>query len=99
MSRTSYSRSDGERPSTAVVNALAAHEDTDVGEIRPQLYDVVDPDALDALFGPRLDGRPRTSGRVVFTYLGHRVTVHSDGHVYVGEADETVESGVAPVDE
>lgn len=91
MARTSYSRSDGERLSTAVVNAIAAHEDTDPNDIRPQLYDAVDPDALDSLFGPRVDGKPRKGGRVVFSYHGHRVSAHSDGDVYVGEDDEADE--------
>jgi hypothetical protein len=88
MARTSYSRDDGERLSTAVVNAIAEHEDTAPNDVRPQLYDVVDPDALDALFGPRVDGKPRKGGRIVFDYHGHTVSADSDGDVYVDDADE-----------
>ena len=99
MARTSYSRDDGERLSTAVVNAIAKHEDTAPNDVRPQLYDVVDPDALDALFGPRVDGKPRKGGRIVFTYHGHQVSAHSDGDVYVGDADEAGDSNAGSADE
>lgn len=100
MARTSYSPRDGERLSTAVVNAIADHEGADTDEIRPHLYDVIDPDALDSLFAPRVDGRPRSGGRAVFTYHERRITVHGDGWVYVEDAsDGTSESETAAADE
>ena len=52
------------------------------------LNDYVDTEALEALFSPRLDGDPRAAGRVVFDCEGATVTVHSDGRVRVGDADE-----------
>lgn len=67
----------GERPlppSTAVVEAVAAHEGTDAERLDPPLNDVVDPDALDRLF----DGR-ETDARVTFRYRGHEVVVAADG--------------------
>ncbi len=70
MEHTSYRLQDGERPSTAVVNAIADHEGTSPHEIGPRLYDAVDPDALDSLFRQRVDGgfemvAKRCSGIVV----------------------------------
>ena len=46
-----------------------------------QLYDVIDPEALDALFAPRADGSPRPVGKVSFQYAGYWVTVSSEGAV------------------
>ncbi|WP_458185807.1 HalOD1 output domain-containing protein [Haladaptatus sp. NG-WS-4] len=62
-------------PSTGVAKAL--EELTDASA--PSLYDVVNPDSLDALFRPRHDGSPRSSGRVNFDYDGFAVTVDADG--------------------
>ena len=45
------------------------------------LYDVIDPEALDALFAPRADGSPRPVGEVSFQYAGYWVTVSSGGVV------------------
>lgn len=47
------------------------------------LWDVVDPEALDALF--RSEG---VSGHVEFTYLGYRVRVRSDGRIALSEPNE-----------
>ena len=44
----------------------------------PSLTDVVDPDALDALFSG-----DRTDGEVSFRYAGYRVTVTADRRVTV----------------
>ncbi|MFB9805009.1 HalOD1 output domain-containing protein [Haladaptatus pallidirubidus] len=46
MDRTSYRLEDDDRPSIAVINAIADHEGSSPDEIRPQLYDAVDPDAI-----------------------------------------------------
>jgi hypothetical protein len=63
-----------------VIRKVAAEKDVDPTTLDP-LYDVVNPDALEALFGPKLDGTPRAGGRVVFDYSGYHVTVASDGSV------------------
>lgn len=62
-----------ESVSIAVVNAVATHRDADPVEL-PPLYEWIDPDALDSLFGPTGSGGPR-SGRLEFTYDGHSITV------------------------
>lgn len=67
-------------PSAAVVQAVA--EDTGSAEIDLEpLHDVVDPDALDALF------KDRDNGKVVFRYAGRVVTVDASSDVHLEEAD------------
>ena len=71
------------RLSTTVVHALADCLGTDVTDGRVSLYDAVDPDALDRLFRPRHDGRPRSGGSLSFTVRDHYVTVSSDGEILI----------------
>lgn len=55
------------------------------------LYDVLDPDALDALFAPPSDGTPRDGGSVTFPLGDATVTVHATGEIVVatgGRGDE-----------
>ncbi|WP_227354437.1 HalOD1 output domain-containing protein [Haladaptatus salinisoli] len=50
----------------------------------PPLHRAVDVDALEALFGPRADGRLRPlTGTVSFVLAGHEVEVQSHGRVVV----------------
>ncbi|ELZ65992.1 hypothetical protein C5B91_09235 [Haloferax sp. Atlit-10N] len=56
-----------ESVSTAVVRAVSAVEGCEPCALRP-LADVIDPAALDSLFGPQYDGTPRTGGRLSFVY-------------------------------
>ncbi|MFC7230203.1 HalOD1 output domain-containing protein [Saliphagus sp. GCM10025308] len=70
-------------PVTAVVELVADREGTDPMELQPPLYDVIDPEALNALFAPTSRGRPRESGQVSFEYLGYDVTVRGNGDVSV----------------
>ena len=71
--------------SQAVVEAIAKREGIDATELEPPeyepLYAVVDPEALDALFSPTVDGRDRAPGSIGFEYGGYDVTVHSVGQV------------------
>ena len=53
--------------SELVVEAISACVGTDPIDLDVTLYDVVDPDALDRLFGTRIDGTPRVGGRVSFS--------------------------------
>lgn len=71
-----------ESVSAAVIRAVSAVEGRDPSSIRP-LFEVVDPDALDALFAPRGDGTPRAGGRVSFVYGDSRVTVDNAEYVTV----------------
>lgn len=63
-----------ESVSVAVVRAVSAVEDRDPMSLRP-LTEVLDPDALDSLFGPRGNGDPRPGGSLSFVYSECRVTV------------------------
>lgn len=69
--------------STSVVFALAAAEERDALELDRPLSDVIDPDALDALFTP-VDGDD--TAEVSFQYQGTDVTVRSNGVI---EIDQT----------
>ena len=70
-----------------IIRAIAEREGVDTVDIEPPeyeaLYDVLNPEALDALFAPRHDGTERTTGRVEFTFCGYDVVVTSDGDVVV----------------
>lgn len=77
-----------ELPSTAVIDAVAAATNRDPTTMS-QLYDYVDPDALDSLMTPQNDGstNPVT---VSFMYDGVAVRVDSRGWVavQVGRLDD-----------
>ncbi len=60
--------------STAVVRAVSAVEGRKPCSLRP-LADVVDPTALDTLFDPQYDGKPRTGGRLSFVFDDCFVTI------------------------
>ena len=76
------SRAEGRRTSargnvtSTVASELAAHENVDVDELSPPLYDVIDPEALEDLFR-------NTTGRVTFEYREYEVTVDDDYTVEV----------------
>ena len=64
-------------PSELVIEAVASQADVDPLDFEVPLGDVIDPDALDALFARGFAEEPRT-GRVEFTYGEYRVTVVSE---------------------
>jgi hypothetical protein len=59
-------------PSAAVVEAVAEASGTEPLAL-PPLYDAIDPDALDALFGPSSGGTQSTVGTIEFVYAGTTV--------------------------
>lgn len=73
--------------SERVVEAVAEVEDESPTALSQPLNEVVDPEALDALFEPQPDGRPRDAGRVEFDYYGYTVVVYGDGSVELDDAD------------
>lgn len=77
--RVEYSRRETEPPSIAVVRALARFADDDPIDVEPPLNDVLDADALDALFADRPDGTSRGMGTVSFDVADARVVVSADG--------------------
>ncbi|OVE83741.1 HalOD1 output domain-containing protein [Natronolimnobius baerhuensis] len=79
---TTYDRPAGESPSIAVATALARYNDEDVTAASTQLYDYVDPEALDALFEPTRSGVDRAVHVVEFDVDGATVSVTPD-HVEI----------------
>lgn len=78
-SKTSTSFGDNVSPSVAVVHAIAEVQNVDPVALDTELYDYVDPDALDGLFGERAD-RQLT---VEFDVEAYTVTVRSDRTVTI----------------
>lgn len=70
--------------SEEVILAVAAATDVDPLDLDP-LSEVIDPDALDALYERDEFGRSRSPEHVEFTYDGRRVVVGEDGSVTVSE--------------
>lgn len=77
-----YEIESNESVSTAVVCAVSAVEGREPASLRP-LTHVLEPDALDTLFGSRSSGEPRTGGRLSFIYSRCRVTVDNDEYLTV----------------
>lgn len=73
----------GERVSETVIKAIADAEGIDPVDLEDCLYDILDPDALDAVFRERGDSTNRTGGRIVFPMAGYLVMVRGDGTVAV----------------
>lgn len=63
--------------SQVIVAAMAEALDTEVHEI-PPLYESVDPEALDDLFGRRHDGTLRDGGRIAFDHDECEIVAESD---------------------
>jgi hypothetical protein len=90
----SVDRSDatvGQSVSFDVIAAVAEREGVDPVDLEPPVYDaryeVVNPEALDSLFGTRENGRQRPTGRVEFPFCGYHVVVTSDGEVEVSDPE------------
>jgi hypothetical protein len=66
-----------------VVEEVAAATGVDPVDLDEPLSDVVDPDALDALFSGRHPEDGTAGGYTSFVYHGCRVTVDADGFVSV----------------
>lgn len=76
-----YTLDDDERPSEAVVRAVASLTDSRIIDLDP-LYDVVDPDHLNGLFDRSGDRRLHTDSSVTFEFNECTVTV-TQSTVYV----------------
>jgi hypothetical protein len=69
--------------SVTIVEEVAQKEGVPSEAVTPPLNNVINTDALDRLFEPRLDADTRTQGRVEFPYVGYQITVLADGTVRV----------------
>ncbi|WP_435180132.1 HalOD1 output domain-containing protein [Halorussus sp. AFM4] len=71
-----------------IVSKVSHRKDVDPVELQPPLDEVVDLDALDALFASRNGGTPRDAdGLVAFTYEGYRIRVESGERIDIDEVD------------
>jgi hypothetical protein len=66
--------------STHVLTTVADAKGCTTEELKP-LYEVINPEALDELFAPRVSGTTRAGGSVSFQYDGYQVTVTSENDV------------------
>lgn len=71
-----------QRVSDAVVRAVADRAGKMPTEL-PEMYGVIDPDALDAIFQPLDDGTPRPGGSVELEYAGYLVRISMEGGIEV----------------
>ncbi|AHG04822.1 chemotaxis protein CheY [Halobacterium sp. DL1] len=74
-----------ESTSMAVVRAVAAREDVDPVELAPPLADVVDTDAVDALFASQSGPASGEVDSLTLTYRGYAITVDGSGQVDLEE--------------
>lgn len=65
-----------------LASEVAAVRDVAPTELRP-LHDVIDPEALAALFDTGSASQTTGSGYVVFSWEGLEVTVCADGHILI----------------
>ncbi|WP_226480219.1 HalOD1 output domain-containing protein [Natrinema amylolyticum] len=77
--------------SIRVVQGVAAYEDVEPIDLEPPLHEVVDTDALDALFRSTHD----SSVAVEFTYRGTHVRIDDSGEIEVTAATEDPGSSTA----
>ena len=74
-------------PSIAVIELVAIASDREPTGLEP-LYEVLDPDALDALVGSNGSNRVGNGTTVSFEFAGQSVTVNGGGGVMVRPAGE-----------
>lgn len=71
---TQYDVTDTRDVSIRLLEAVADYRGVDPLELRPPLSEVVDPEALEALFAPTVAGAKRC-GRIELTYADCRITI------------------------
>jgi hypothetical protein len=72
-----------EDTATAVVLAVSDAVGVDPRDLREQLFDRINPDALTDLFSSKVNGTPRPGGYVSFAFQGYFVTVSSEGTITI----------------
>lgn len=75
----------------SVVVAVADAEDTNPVEL-PPLYNVIDTDALDAMFAPEPGSGADSTRELCFHYSDSVVTIDGDGSVNVAPRQPHIES-------
>lgn len=84
--------------SLKVVEKVAEREGTDPTELHPPLHNVVNTEALDALFRST-QNRTRANGTVEFEYQGYKIRIDGSGEIQIGETVSFTESPAQPTEE
>lgn len=71
--------------SLEVIEKIAAQKGVDPIALNPPLHDIIDLEALDAIFDTTTNGRRRGAGSVRFTYDGYEVAVFSNGDIEISD--------------
>lgn len=79
------STSDDVDITTRVVERVAEKEGVDATDLTQPLDQVVNPDAINALFSTRGDGTARSCGTIQFTYLGYEIVIDSEHNISIEE--------------
>lgn len=87
MNQAQTAVADGSTLSQPVVEAVAEAKGSDPLDLKPPLYEAIDPDALENIF-VATPTNGRTEGQVTFFYSGCEITVCGDGYISVEEQDE-----------
>jgi hypothetical protein len=69
--------------STTVIHALADVMGSDVTDAGFELYESIDPDALDRIFAGAEEDASNAPSHLAFTVEGHQVTVYSSGEIVI----------------
>lgn len=77
----------GETPIEAVIWAVASIANRKRVTL-PPIHETIEPDCLDMIFCPTVEGLTRTDGAVTFPFADYHVTVTADGDVHVGPIEE-----------
>ena len=80
--------------SIAVVKAVSTATGVPIDEL-PLLYDVIDPDALNAIVQSQTDERPRTGVHVAFTMAGCTVSIRNGAVTVTPESESATEHPTA----
>jgi hypothetical protein len=86
VGETRFGKERGRPPSLAIIEALAAIEDTAPEGLDPPLYDAIDLEAVDQLFTDS-DNTPTSTIVLQFSIAGWNVFVRDDGVLRVCDPD------------
>ena len=71
-----------------IVQEIAALENVEPATLSPPMYDVVDPDALNALLSTGVSNRAKSELQVRFEYRNYEVVVSGKGDIEVLDNSE-----------
>lgn len=73
---STFEIADHQQVAPQIVEAIADQEGVDPLTLSPSLYEIIDPEALEALFASTT--RVERQGQVEFPYHGHQITISAD---------------------